>query len=187
MVVQQAPTQEPGTSRSRVPRAGDPHYEVEAYLADLKNELRDKQEAYRAARRGDSDAAEEAARDDMVDANRFYKEERSRLTKQEPGLIAGGATLVGLGGASFVTSAVLALVWGLSEATVLVGGNPDNSGVGYAALGCLAGGFIGVGAGVPMLVIGLQRVPREPGDASLGAHSVGFAAPPVGATLRWSF
>jgi hypothetical protein len=177
----------PSVAKRRAPRVGDPPEEIDAYLAELKDDLREKQRAFRDARRGSDDGAREAARDDMDDANRLYKDERSRLTTQDGGLIAGGATLTAAGGASFVASAVLAIVWALGETSVVFGGHNSYSAEGYASLACLAGGFLGVGAGIPMIVIGVQRVPREPGEASLGPLPVGFAPPPVGLTAGWTF
>ncbi len=149
-----------GRKKREAPEIGAPAAEVEAYLGELKAEnaiLKDRLK--QAKRSGDDEAVAELLRE-SAEANALYKAERDRLTTQNPGMIAGGATLIGLGGVSFVASIVLVAGWGLSG----IDGNTDDE-WGWGALGCLAGGVVGIGAGTPLLVIGLIREPKSPTDA----------------------
>lgn len=179
VVVQQpAPTEAPAAP-SGVPRVGDSAERIDAYLSDLKQEVRRKKDALRDAKR-DGEGEDEAERA-LREADIHYKEERDRLTQQEPGLIAGGAVLTSAGAVSFVASGVLLVVWLVSSVDL----NPDDK-YGWASLACLGGGFLGLGAGIPMIVIGAQRTPRDPYEALLAPRPVGFA-PPLGLTATWSF
>jgi hypothetical protein len=185
VIVQQ---QQQGGKHAGAPRIGDPPDEVESYLRGLRDKVTDAKDAVREAR-GDDDQVD-AARAELRDAQRFYSDERSRLTKQDSGLLAGGAVLTGVGGAALVASAVLAVAYALSGITFFDTTEPDSN-LGYAALGCLGGGLAAIGAGIPMIVVGVQRVPKEPGDAFLGpadlAPPPGGPSPVAGLTMRVAF
>lgn len=143
------------------PNVGDPPEEIRAYLAKLDAKVRTLKAKLKSAKRsGDADRILELE-SDLAEAKARQEAERDRLTERNVGMIAGGATLVGLGSASFLTSFVLLVGWGLSAAD----GYPDDE-YGWASLGCLAGGVVGIAAGTPILVIGLNREPREPEEAA---------------------
>lgn len=148
--------------KRRAPEVGDPPEEIREYIAKLDAKVRALKAKLKSAKRsGDADRILELE-SDLAEAKARYESERDRLTERNVGMIAGGATLVGLGSASFVASLVLVIGWGLSA----IDGNPEDE-YGWASLGCLAGGVVGVAAGTPILVIGLNREPREPSEAHL--------------------
>jgi hypothetical protein len=175
VIVQQ---QGPKQGRRAAPRVGDPEYEINEYLGDLKGDVAATRERMKDARRDGDDAAADALREQLKDDTKFYDEERNRLTTRNGGLVAGGAVLTGVGGASVLAALLLGFAYGLSG----IGGSPED-GLGTAALACLGGGAAGLGAGIPMLVVGLKRVPREPDDVA----RQGFVGPAAGAGLVWTF
>jgi hypothetical protein len=161
------------TSKSNAPDApdpGDPPEEIRAYLDYLKERTRSLKDRMKVARRTGNESEEAELSGELAKAQVKYESERERLTERNTGMIAGGATLVGLGGASFLASIVLVCGWGLSG----IDGDPDDE-YGWGALGTLVGGFAGIGAGTPLLVIGLSRSPKSgPDSASLPPPAVGF-------------
>jgi len=178
VVVQQQPSP---TGRRAAPHIGDPPGDVEAYLRGLKDDAAASKEQYRDARHDGDDAAIDAAQERMRADDRFYASERERLTERNGGLIAGGATLIGIGGGALLTSAVMGFIYAFEDLL----GTPSST-LGYAALGTLGGGFLMVGAGIPMLVIGVQRVPREVDSAYDPPPSLGFN-PTAGLTFQTTF
>jgi len=165
--------EEEAKSKSRAPDApdpGDPPEEINAYLDYLKERTRSLKDRIKIARRTGNEDQEAELSGELVKAQVKYESERDRLTERNTGMIAGGATLVGLGAASFLASIVLVCGWGLSG----IDGNPDDE-FGWGALGTLVGGFVGIGAGTPLLVIGLSRSPKSgPDAASTPPAPVGF-------------
>ncbi len=162
------------------PEVGAPPDEVEAYLRKLEDRRRKLKERQKAARRSGDEEQEAALSEKLADADALYKSERDRLTERDVGMIAGGATLVGLGAASFAASLVALIGWGVSA----IDGYPDDE-WGWASLGCLGGGVLGISVGVPLIVIGSKREPRSPEYAGgLPAPGAGFVP---GVTLSWSF
>lgn len=144
------------------PEVGAPPAEVEMYLSELKADADMLKEKSKAAKRsGDPERAADL-RLEAEEASALYKVERDRLTERNTGMIAGGGTLVGLGAASFVASFVLVIGWGLSS----IDGSPNDE-YGWASLGCLAGTVVGIGAGVPLIVIGSIREPKQASDAKV--------------------
>ncbi|NUO47615.1 MAG: hypothetical protein HOV80_02035 [Polyangiaceae bacterium] len=143
------------------PEIGAPPAEVEVYLSELKAEADIAKERAKAARRSDDEAE---LRLEAEEAKVFYTVERDRLTERNVGMIAGGGTLVGLGVASFVASFVLVIGWGISA----IDGDADDE-YGWASLGCLGGTLVGIGAGVPLIVIGSIREPKQASDAKVTA------------------
>jgi hypothetical protein len=152
--------EEAAQAKPRAPEVGDPPEEIRAYLAKLDERVRTLKAKLKSARRSDDAEKVLKLEEDLAEAKAKQEAERDRLTERNPGMIAGGATLVGLGSASFLASLVLVVGWGLSA----IDGNPEDE-YGWASLGCLAGGVVGIAAGTPLLVIGLSREPREASDA----------------------
>ena len=173
---EEAPTK---SNAPAAPDPGDPPEEIRAYLDYLKERTRSLKDRMKVARRSGNGWIEEnfAPSDEaqlsgeLAKAQVKYESERERLTERNTGMIAGGATLIGLGGASFIASIVLVCGWGLSG----IDGDPDDE-YGWGALGTLVGGFVGIGAGTPLLVIGLSRTPKS------GPDSAALPPPPVGFT-----
>jgi hypothetical protein len=166
--------EEEAKTKSNAPDApdpGDPPEEIRAYLDYLKERTRSLKNRMKVARRTGNEDEEAELSGELAKAQVQYESERERLTERNTGMIAGGATLIGLGSASFLASIVLVCGWGLSG----IDGNPDDE-FGWGALGTLVGGFVGIGAGTPLLVIGLQRNPRS------GPDSGALPPPPVGFT-----
>lgn len=165
-------------------QVGDPDYEIEAYLRSLGDRVRYfKDKLKQAKRAGDFDEAD-ALVSTVAKEKSFESSEKDRLTTNEPGLIAGGAVLTGVGSLAFVGAIIALAGWGISA----IDGNSDDE-WGWASLGCLVGGIVGVGAGAPMLAVGVKRHPRGANDAWIAPtlQSNGFAQIPAGATLSWSF
>ncbi|MFO0612151.1 MAG: hypothetical protein U0414_06175 [Polyangiaceae bacterium] len=95
--------------------------------------------------------------------------------RNSPAMIAGGSILIGLGVASIFTAA------GFGLAAI---GNDD---YGAPAWGFFLGGVIGIGAGIPILVIGAIKRPVSESSAGVSAAipEVRVGAGSVSAT--WSF
>lgn len=163
--------------REDAPEVGASELEIQEYLADFTVRERELKERMRDARREGNDAEADALSEELRDLKRERKDEQARLTKRNGGLIGGGATLIGVGSLSVVVGLVFAVVYAVD--------NSPASGVGPTAVGCLVGGVVGIGAGAPMLAIGLKRVPREPSDDY--AALVPQTPFQSGATLTWSF
>lgn len=166
------------------PQVGDPDYEIDAYLRSLGDRVRyfkDKQK--QAKRAGDFDEFD-ALTSTVAKEKSFEASEKDRLTTTEPGLVAGGAVLLGVGSLSLLGAIITLAGWGISA----LDGNSDDE-WGWASLGCLLGGVVGIGAGAPMLAVGVKRHPKGPGDAWIAPtlQSNGLAGVPAGATLSWSF
>jgi hypothetical protein len=167
--------------RGPAPEVGDHPSEIEDYLRELKDRTRDLKDRMKAARRaGDYDEAE-SIRQELAEEQSFYDRERDRLTERNTGLIAGGATLTALGGASFLASIFLVIGYGLSAID-----SDANDTLGWSSLACLFGGAAGVGGGGAMLGVGLVRRPKEVAGTWM-MPAFGSAPPAPGLTLTWQF
>lgn len=156
-----------------------PDGEVFAYLEQVRSRIDTLKLKIKETRAADYD--DTALQEQLRAANDYYKLERGRLTTTDTGMVAGGATLVGIGGVSLVASLFLALAYGLSGG--IFGGSKDDE-LGTAALVTLGVGIGGLGVGVPLLAVGLRRVPREASDAALAPRLfVGVSQRPASAAL----
>jgi hypothetical protein len=156
------------------PAEGASEAEIFAYIRALKKDVRDAQRELKEAKR-DGDSAEVARlTDELRDKKLTLSDEESRLTTSDPGLVAGGAVLTGLGGVSLLSGLVLLFVWPLTA----IDGHVNDE-YGYAALGCAAGGVVGLGAGIPMIVVGKRKEVRYPDEEAL--------APPDGDYVGLTF
>jgi hypothetical protein len=168
----------------RPPEVDAPEVEIDAYLRRLSKELREAQADLRAARRED-DADEVMRLDNEVrDRKELLADERDRLTTTQPGLVAGGAVLTVLGGVSLVASLALLIGWPISGVEGEI-----NDTYGWASLGCLIGGTVGLSAGIPMISAGARRVPRGEGG-EVPIEDAWFSpptAPRVGLTFSAAF
>ncbi len=168
----------------RAPDVDAPEVEIDAYLRRLSKELREAQADLRAARRED-DADEVMRLDNEVrDRKELLADERDRLTTTQPGLVAGGAVLTVLGGVSLVASLALLIGWPISGVEGEI-----NDTYGWASLGCLIGGTVGLSAGIPMISAGARRVPRGEGG-EVPIEDAWFSpptAPRVGLTFTANF
>lgn len=124
-----------------------------------------------------SDYDDTALQEELRAANEYYKAERARLTTTDGGMIAGGATLTAIGSLSLVSSLFLALAYGLSGG--IFGGSKDD-GLGTAALVTLGVGVAGLAGGIPLLAVGLRRVPRDGATAGVPRLFVGVGASSYG-------
>jgi hypothetical protein len=165
----------------RAPEVGDSEAEIKAYLRELDADVRSIQLDLRAARQGSDGDEVLRLEKELQAAKALRSDEEDRLTTKEPGLVAGGATLTALGGASLVSSLVLLVVWGFSA----IDGN-DEEEYGWGALGTLGFGVIGLSAGIPMVVAGNKRRPRDPDEEAFRLAPDGVR-PAVGLTVRVSF
>ena len=129
---------------------------LEIYLEGLKERQRQIGEELRAARRRGDAARAEALREELYTAKRRYTTERDRLTTRETGLLIGGTVALGLGVGSLLASGILGLLYAVSDIT----GPPDDD-LGRAALITLGSGVLLPSAGIPMIIIGAKREPRE--------------------------
>jgi hypothetical protein len=77
--------------------------------------------------------------------------------ERNTGLIAAGATLMGVGGIAVFAGAIAAILYGTAGSLY-----PDS---GPAAIALLVGGGVFLAAGIPMLVVGLQEKPAETKEA----------------------
>lgn len=110
------------------------------------------------------------------------------IGRQSPAALAGGATLVTLGGLSLLGG-------GLIGAAVLAcsnqqcGASNDNSNLaGSIALGLVIGGLIGIAAGIPLIVYGAKRVPAAPPGSALRIDTrPSWAGAPGGTGWVWRF
>lgn len=164
-----------GGKREGRPEVGGSLTEIEVYLRSFEEKKRDLKEKLRDARRAGDWEEEVAIRDELEAVNREFKDEQARLTERNPGLIAGGATLVGLGSLSFVVGLAFSIAWAVDDSPA--------DGVGPAAVGGLLGGLVGIGAGAPMLAFGLRRTVREARVVPTGGPVVAE----TGLTLTWQF
>ncbi|MFO0547202.1 MAG: hypothetical protein U0271_02375 [Polyangiaceae bacterium] len=142
--------------RMRKPEVGDPPYEIDAYLGELKRQTKVLKRRMKQAEREGDDEKYFALREKLTDKQAEYDAEKDRLTTNSPGLAAGGGVLIGVGCVSLVASIVALAGWGISAAD----GRPDDE-WGYASLVSLLNGVAGIATGVPMLSIGLARRHRE--------------------------
>jgi hypothetical protein len=149
--------------REAVPDESSSEAEINAYLRKLRRELRDAQADLKAAKRGDDGEEVLRLEGEVRELKETVKDEESRLTTKDGGLVAGGAVLTALGSVSLVSSLVLVFVWPLTA----LDGN-INEEYGWGALGCFVGGAVGLAAGIPMIVTGNRRVPR--GDGGDGEY-----------------
>jgi hypothetical protein len=165
------------------PAEGASETEINAYLRALKKDVRDTQIAQKqASRAGDADEAMRL-KEELRDKKALLKDEESRLLSRDVGLIAGGGVLTGLGGLSLLSSLVLVCVYGLSA----VDGNAEDE-YGWASLATLGGGALGLGAGIPMIVIGSRKSTRGADDEYEYARPLTpGGGPQVGLTLSLSF
>jgi hypothetical protein len=164
------------------PVEGAPESEINAYLRELKKDVRDTQIAAKeAARAGDADEAMRL-KEELRDKKALLKDETARLTTRDVGLIAGGATLTGLGCISLVSSFVLIVVYGVSAAD----GDADHE-YGWASLGTLGGGVLGLSAGIPMIVVGSRRQVRGSEEEYARDLAPTGQKPRVGFTMSLSF
>jgi hypothetical protein len=146
--------------RDAVPDENASESEINAYLRKLRRDLRDAQADLKAAKRGGDDAEEIMRLDGEVrELKETLKDEESRLTTKDGGLIAGGAVLTAFGSVALLSSLVLVVAWPLTA----LDGN-INEEYGWGALGCFVGGAVGLAAGIPMIVTGNRRVPRGDGE-----------------------
>ncbi len=141
-----------------VPDEDSSEAEINAYLRRLRRDLRDAQADLKAAKRGDDGDEVLRLEGEVRELREMVKDEESRLTTKDGGLIAGGAVLTALGSVSLLSSLVLVVAWPLTA----IDGN-INEEYGWAALGCFVGGAVGLAAGIPMIVTGNRRVPRGDG------------------------
>lgn len=156
--------------------------EINAYLRELKKDVRDTQLAAKeAARAGDADEAIRL-KEELRDKKALLKDEESRLMSRDVGLIAGGGVLTGLGGLSLLSSVVLLCVWGFSS----LDGDPEEE-YGWGALGTVGGAALGLGAGIPMIVVGRKKEPRGYDDADTYGRLPSGGAPRVGLSVGFSF
>lgn len=162
------------------PEAGAPEAEVVAYIRALRKDVRATQADFNAAR--SSDDADEVLRlrEELKEKKQFLSEEESRLYPKDTGLVAGGAILTALGSASLLSSLILLIGWPISG----VDGHVDDE-LGWASLGCLGGGVLGLGAGIPMIVTGNKRTVR--GADEVDAAALGVPPPPRGRTAGITF
>lgn len=151
--------------------------EIDAYLRELDRDVRDTAADLKAAKRSDDGDEVMRLESELRYRKALLSDEKDRLTETNPGLVAGGAVLTGLGGVSLVSSLVLLVVWPLTG----VDGHFDDE-YGYGALGCLIGGTVGLSAGIPMIVSGARRTPR--GD---GGYDDAFLMPPQGPRVGVTF
>ncbi len=163
------------------PPVGAPEPAIESYLSHLRADIRHTQGNIKQARRADQAAEAEHWAVRMAEKKVLYREERERLTERDTGLMAGGIVVTSVGGASTIASITLALVWVMSGVF-----GPNNDDFKTASFGTLAGGLAGLSAGIPMMLFGNQRTPRQPeGPPPIwhGARETGR----TGATLGLSF
>ena len=123
-------------------------------------------------------------KEELRDKKALLKDEERRLTTRDVGLIAGGGVLTGLGALSLVSSVVLIFVYAGSS----IDGNPDDE-YGWASLATLGGGVLGLSAGIPMIVVGSRRGPREADDVeTYGREELPSShGPAVGLTKSLAF
>jgi hypothetical protein len=145
--------------REAVPDENSSEAEINAYLRRLRRDLRDAQADLKVAKRGDDGDEVLRLEGEVRELKEMVKDEESRLTTKDGGLIAGGAVLTALGSVSLLSSLVLVVAWPLTA----IDGN-INEEYGWAALGCFVGGAVGLAAGIPMIVTGNRRVPRGDGE-----------------------
>lgn len=148
------------------PEAGAPEAEVVEYIRALRRDVRTTQADFNAARASDDADEVLRLREELKEKKQFLSEEESRLYPKDTGLVAGGAILTALGSASLLSSLILLIGWPISG----VDGDFDDE-LGWASLGCLGGGVLGLGAGIPMIVTGNKRTVRgadDVDDASRG-------------------
>jgi len=169
----------PSKTQGGAPQVGDSAQDINEYLRGLEREQRDTRDRIKDASRDDDDTQVDLYKEQLKEQLRTYKVERDRLTTRDGGLIAGGATLTAVGGASLVASLFLGFAYALSNSF----GSHGDEGLGYAAIATLGGGVVGLGAGIPMLAVGLKRVPREL-DAEYAPPAT---SPALGGTLVWQF
>ena len=156
------------------PAVGDDPVEITMYLQELDDRAKDLKEQLKDARREQDWDRAAGLEAEYVEARQLYKKESGRLTSTDRGLVAGGATLVGIGGVSLLTSLGLALAFA----------GTDDEAFGWAALATLGGGVIGVSAGGPMLSIGLEKRVRQ---VSWRPTQDPFGVSGASVTLSWSF
>ena len=172
---QAVPKAKPRT-RHPAPPQGASEEDINAYLRALRKDVRD---AQRVLREADDAEDEPRLKDELREKKSLLSDEENRLTTKDTGMVAGGATLTALGGASLVASLFLAIGWGLSG----LDGRIDEK-YGWASLGCLGGGVLGISTGIPLLIAGNTRRPREVEEAFLLPLP---AKPAVGLTMSLSF
>ena len=180
--VEEGGSEEEAPARRSAPRVGDSPDDIREYLAQLEQRVQRLKVKLKAAKRSDDAERMLEAEADLAEAKARLDAERDRLTERNPGMIAGGATLIGLGSVSFVASVVLVIGWGVSS----IDGYPDDE-WGWGALGCLAGGVVGIAVGTPVLVSGLKREPRELEEARTAPPTVGGFTPGLTLTFPVSF
>lgn len=152
--------------------------EVFAYLEQVRSRIDAIKVKIKETRAADYD--DTALQEELRAANDYYKAERTRLTTTDGGMIAGGATLTAIGGVGLVAAVFCGLAYGLSNS---FGGSGDD-GLGTAALVTLGVGIAGLGVGIPLLAIGLRRVPRDGSAvAAVPMMFVGVSQRPASANL----
>lgn len=167
-------TTEVATAAPKRPALGDDPVEINLYLSGLDEDARALREQMKEARREGELEQAAALEGEYVAARTLYKRESARLLSIDRGLVAGGATLVGVGGLSLLTSLGLAIAFAGS----------GEEAFGWSALATLGGGVLGVAAGAPMLSIGLEKRARQsaweplPSPPSIGGGRV---------VATWSF
>ncbi len=108
------------------------------------------------------------------------------MRRNDPDLAIGGAALMGVGAASLMAGVVVGIMGtGSQISSGLSGRSASSSEVAVAAL--MIGGVVTAGLGVPLLLVGLRRVPREAPGAPPARRSAALRIDLGAATLRGEF
>lgn len=135
----------------------------EAQIADLKGRIR------AADQRGD-EAEVQRAKQWLDTIKRDHKAFRDRTTERRSvGMMAGGIVLSGVGLAGLVTTFVLAFASAFEHGS-------DQDQLATAALFTGLGSAGCIGAGIPMIVVGAKRVPKQVEGAPAPAPPVESAS-----------
>jgi hypothetical protein len=161
------------------PPVGAPEPDITRYLEQKRRAVRDVDLRIKRAKRAGDDAALVRLRQEKEEKRKAFHAERDRLTERDDAMLATGATAIGLGGVSLITSGVLGLAYMFSGIF-----SPGDDNLRDAALGAAAGGLGGLSAGVPLLVLGVERTPRAAPPSAPGPAA---AAPSPGATFHVAF
>jgi hypothetical protein len=156
------------------PDVGAPPEEIRAYLDELMDAVTLARRSLREAERDEDEARIAESKLLLKNALALHGEERDRLMTRDWPSVAAGTTLVTAGGVALITAFVLGTVQVVT---------PDDEPPPFPSalpLGLLIAGFPTLGAGIPFIVLGAARRPRQP-DAPA---STGWLAPQVGLTFQ---